>query len=43
MEDRINKLENALWDVWEYLEGMPCYPDDLRELLWMLLSLNNRI
>ena len=39
MEDRINKLENALWDAWEYLGGMPYYPDDLREIIMDALEL----
>ena len=39
MEDRINKLESALWEAWEYLEGMPCYPDDLREIIMDALEL----
>lgn len=39
MEDRINKLESALWKVWEYLNDMPCYPDDLRETIMDALGL----
>ena len=33
MEDKIVKLEKALWEVWNYLDELPCYPDDLRETI----------
>lgn len=39
MEERIEELENALYEAYSFLEELPAYPSDLKELLEKALEI----